>query len=388
LAYYCFVKSQFAESYAWSMRAVGLLHNGLSPKIIVDVLRTASKSCVVRGLFAKAKLLIEEATVLAKEVYSEFHPKTADCLMDYGFYLQNSDGAASSIQAYKKALSIRTKIFGQRNLLTALGHEDVAYATYVYEYSSGDFSGANWSAKRALAVMSRLLPENHLLMASAKRVCALILEEIAIDDSDEKARQAMLERSEELHLSALALSKGTFGEMNIQTAKHYGNLGRLYQSMEQCQKAEAMHLKAIDIKEKLLGKDDYEVALSIGHLASLYNYDMREYNKAEALHKRSIRLGVKLFGPGYSGLEYDYRGLIRIYQELEDMDKFYEYQMKLSTWRNLRYQREERQASGPGLFRDDELAYWPDSKPIGHIVKAVISQIKTDNNETPMIVEH
>ena len=67
------------------------------------------------------------------------------------------------------------------------------------------------------------------------------------------------------------------------------------------------------------------------------------------------------------------------------MDKFYEYQMKLSTWRNLRYQREERQASGPGLFRDDELG---SSKPIGHIVKAVISQIKTENNETPMIVEH
>ena len=87
--------------------------------------------------------------------------------------------------------------------------------------------------------------------------------------------------------------------------------------MEQCKKAEKMHLKAIQIKEKLLGKDDYEVALSIGHLASLYNYDMREYDKAEALHERSISLGVKLFGPGYSGLEYDYRGLIRIYQELE-----------------------------------------------------------------------
>merc|ERR1719295_1644244 len=119
LAYYCFVKSQFQMSYHWSMKAVGLLHKDLSPKIIVDVLRTASKSCVVRGMFAKAKLLIEEAVLLAKEVYTEFHPKYADCLMDFGFYLQNSDGASASIQAYKKALSIRTSIFGQRNLLTA-----------------------------------------------------------------------------------------------------------------------------------------------------------------------------------------------------------------------------------------------------------------------------
>ena len=106
LAYYCFVKSEFQLAYQWSMQAVGLLHKDLSPKVIVDVLRTASKSCVVRGMFAKAKLLIEEAVLLAKEVYSEFHPKYADCLMDFGFYLQNSDGASASIQAYKKALSV------------------------------------------------------------------------------------------------------------------------------------------------------------------------------------------------------------------------------------------------------------------------------------------
>lgn len=113
LAYYCFVKSQFQLSHQWSMRAVGLLHKDLSPKIIVDVLRTASKSCVVRGMFAKAKLLIEEAVRLAKEVYSEFHPKYADCLMDFGFYLQNSDGASASIQAYKKALSVSDKHFSK-----------------------------------------------------------------------------------------------------------------------------------------------------------------------------------------------------------------------------------------------------------------------------------
>ena len=73
-------------------------------------------------------------------------------------------------------LQIRTGIFGRWNLLTSLGHEDVAYASYVYEYSTGHFSGALSNSKTALEVMDRLLPENHLLMASAKRVCALILE--------------------------------------------------------------------------------------------------------------------------------------------------------------------------------------------------------------------
>ena len=84
--------------------------------------------------------------------------------------------------------------------------------------------------------------------------------------------------------------------------------------MERYLEAEAMHLKAIKIKEEILGPDDYEVALSVGHLASLYNYDMKEFGKAERLYLRSIRIGQKLFGPTYSGLEYDYRGLIQVAQ--------------------------------------------------------------------------
>ena len=121
----------------------------------------------------------------------------------------------------------------------------------------------------------------------------LFLQEIAIDDRDKDKKAEVLKEAEELHLCALALSTATFGQMNIQvqntffthiskkypciitlifqTAKHYGNLGRLYQSMEQCSKAEEMHLKAIHIKEELLGKDDYEVALSVGHLARSVN---------------------------------------------------------------------------------------------------------------------
>merc|ERR1719150_1901445 len=105
------------------------------------------------------------------------------------------------------------------------------------------------------------------------------------------------------------------------------------------EKAETMHLKAIEIKEFLLGKEDYEVALSIGHLASLYNYDLNEYDKAEVLYLRSVDIGIKLFGPSYSGLEYDYRGLIRIYYETQEWNKYFDYTHLLRTWKELRDQK-------------------------------------------------
>lgn len=141
--------------------------------------------------------------------------------------------------------------------------------------------------------MTKLAPANKLMLASAKRVKALILEEIALDHMitpDARDYKGLLKDSEELHQSALELSLEAFGEINVQTAKHYGNLGRLYQSMMRYSDAEEMHKRAIKIKTDLLGEYDYEVGLSIGHLASLYNYHMKKYREAEELYLKSIHI--------------------------------------------------------------------------------------------------
>ena len=88
-----------------------------------------------------------------------------------------------------------------------------------------------------------------------------------------------------------------------------------------------------------------QVALSVGHLASLYNYHMQEYTKAEQLYLRSIKIGRKLFGPSYSGLEYDYRGLIQVYHLTRNYEKFLEYQAILDQWRISREAKAAEQVS-------------------------------------------
>ncbi|CAH2000645.1 unnamed protein product [Acanthoscelides obtectus] len=185
--------------------------------------------------------------------------------------------------------------------------------------------------------MERILPKDHHLLASVKRVKALILEEIALDEQGNMYLQLQyLEEAEQLHRAALALSQKSFGEDNVQTAKHYGNLGRLYQSMKMYDEAERMHVKAIMIKEELLGKDDYEVGLSTGHLASLYNYHMKRYRDAEKLYLRSLEINLRLFGEAYSGLEYDYRGLVNVYAKLLEHEGVINYSLKMTEWQRLR----------------------------------------------------
>lgn len=340
-----FIRSEYQDSYSWALKALKFLTKGnISAKVTVDVLRQASKSCVVKREFAKAELLVKHAVCLAREVYGTQHAKYADCLVDLGFYLLNIDCIGPSMQVYKSALDVRLKYFGGNNLMVALAHEDLAYATYVFEYSSGKFQEARQHAEESLRIAKALLPENHLLLASSKRVLALILEEIAIDtQQDPVSKNKLLKEAEELHLFALRMALDNFGERNVHTAKHHGNLGRLYQTMQRFAEAEKMHQKAIQIKESLLGKEDYEVALSVGHLASLYNYDMEEYGKAEELYLRSIRIGRKLFGPSYSGLEYDYRGLIQVYNSTANFVKLAEYTRVLQEWNILRDQKDNEQ---------------------------------------------
>jgi len=340
-----FVKSNYHDSYTWAMEAVKLLTTNIPPKLTIDVLRQASKSCVVKREFAKAEMLVKQAVCLAKDVYGTNHSKYADCLIDYGFYLLNVDCITASMQVYKNALDVRLDCFGSENLQVAVAHEDLAYATYVNEYSTGKFSDARKHAETSLAILSRHLPRDHLLLASSKRVLALILEEIAIDNQGQTAEKSLLSEAEELHLFALKLATNSFGESNVQTAKHYGNLGRLYQTMQRYPEAEKMHLKAIQIKESLLGTEDYEVALSVGHLASLYNYDMEQYHKAEELYLRSIKIGRKLFGPSYSGLEYDYRGLIQVYHMTRNFEKFVEFRTTLEEWKISRDAKDAEQGS-------------------------------------------
>lgn len=266
---------------------------------------------------------------------------------------------------------LRTCFGGESNLRVSFAYENLAYVTYVKEYNNRRFKKAKNLVEKSLGIMCKIYPDNHMLQISSKRVLALILEEIAVDESSKEERELKLKEVEKLHMSALSLALSAFGTMNVQTSKHYGNLGRLYQSMGLYREAEDMHLKAIDIKEKLLGKDDYELVLSIGHLASLYNYDLKEYQAAERLYLRSINTGIRLFGEAYSGLEYDYRGLVRVYGETGQYLKYAEYQNKLDEWKILRDELVARERN-----KGEEVLSSKDRKAMSFIVTAVLKDEK------------
>ncbi|KRG07099.1 amyloid protein-binding protein 2 isoform X2 [Drosophila mojavensis] len=348
-----YARNEYNNSHMWSVQAMRHLEASAPTRVAIDVLRQAAKACVVKRDFARANLLICQAVRRAREHFGPNHQKYGDALLDYGFFLLNVDSVFQSVNIYKEALAVRRGIFGNMNFHVAIAHEDLSYAYYVHEYSTGDFSCAQEHVDEAVKIMKTLVPSNHLMLASAKRVKALLLEEIALDKiADGMDEEGLLLQSEELHNFALQLSLEVFGEVNVQTAKHYGNLGRLYQTMNRFEEAERMHQKAIRIKTDLLGPYDYEVGLSIGHLASLYNYQMKKFRQAEDLYLRSIDISLRLFGRTYSGLEYDYLGLCHVYETLHEFEKYLRYAHILENWQQLRGQNITQNSSYPAIEVD------------------------------------
>lgn len=53
-------------------------------------------------------------------------------------------------------------------------------------------------------------------------------------------------------------------------------------------------------------------------------------------HLFSHLTGLQLFGKTYSGLEYDYRGLLHIYEQINDNENYIKFSDILDEWRNMR----------------------------------------------------
>ena len=330
-SHYHLTKSDYSEAYDWGLEAVKMMTPSIPVKLTVDVFRQASKSCVVMQEFKKAKVLIKNANRLSRDTYGKSHCKFADCQEDFGFYLVNTDCNTESVESYKNAVEVRRRIFGHDNLQVAAALEGLAFSMYVAKYSTRDFKEARKVAKESLFIRNRLLPHNHFTFASSKRVLALIIEAIAINTNNEET----LSKAESYLLDGLQIALFHMGEINVKTSNFYGNLGRLYKYIEKFEEAEEMFLKAINIKECLLGNESQEVALSVSDLATLYNYNMDNLVEAEKLYLRSIKIFTDIFGPGYTGLQYDYTGLSDVYRQTGNQEKLAEYQNKLDEWRLL-----------------------------------------------------
>ena len=91
--------------------------------------------------------------------------------------------------------------------------------------------------------------------------------------------------------------------------------------------------------------------------------------------------GKKLFGPGYSGLEYDYRGLIRLYINTNNFDKMNHYNEILNRWNFLR------EGSSSPVNIVDYLANYRSDMTTEEVIQKFFQQDWLDSNPVCFILD-
>ena len=372
---YHFCKTEYKSAYEYSIKAVQMLKETFPPQLIIDILIQAARPCIELSKFILAKVLLEKALLKTKRHCGEHNLTYAGCLKHYAYYLLKVDKLYPSIQVYEIALKTFKEILGENNIRTANIYTDIAYATYAREHAAtGDFTNAISFVKSAKSIMEEILPRNHIRIARTLQVYALILEEVAIDlthsiangvavESKETERKNFLKEANTLQITTLKIVSKCLGNNTMRIANSYSNLGRLYQTMKKPRLAEALHLKAIQIATQLNGEENAEASFKKGHLASLYTYEMKKFEKAEALLLDCIEETTKFFGPSHAGLQIYYQNLIDVYANIKNYQKRFEFSIKLSNWRRLRYYRIEEEKNK--IYDTADF----NSKPFDEIIK-------------------
>eukprot|EP00911_Craspedida_sp_UC1_P002880 UC1_evm1s2108 len=334
-------KAGAAASASSALSCVASL-TGLCLGDAIETLRIAARVLSLRRSQEAALRLGRAALALAAVVWRRSHPQRyAAVLASYAEVVMNCDHRVEAAALYGAAERAMNGVLGRHNLLRADINEGMSYCLYMKHYKDRNFSRALRYCMASVSVRERALKPGALDLASSYRIEALIIEELSFHNvgrvngigGGRVLCRALLDWALNLQRQGLATARHIFGTDHcLMAGKYYGNLGRLYQTRGEYGLGESAHVRAIDIKKQLLGPRDYEVVISMGHLASLYCYMMERPADAIALYENSVRISLELFGPGFSGLEYDYYGLVQAHMALGDHTNAQRWQRRLEEW--------------------------------------------------------
>eukprot|EP00045_Choanoeca_perplexa_P016939 m.235624 g.235624 ORF g.235624 m.235624 type:complete len:620 (+) comp17406_c0_seq1:51-1910(+) len=323
-------RSQPKAAWELASEAVNGLQTGMPVEGLVTVLWTATNIAVSHKLLDLASQLSDQFTRVVVDAYGVGSLQHSHALRARGYVLTTIDLLDEACVVLRQAEDILKSLVPSHSLLQCMLHQDLAYALYVREYSTGRFDEALTVSAAAMAAALRVHSPSHPTALCIGRVYALVLEELALIEAHQAGHPQTpdpdkLKQAEMLHQVGLQATRQRFDEHSLIVAKYYGNLGRLYQSCHNTDKAIENHRKALSIKKDLLGEDHFEYGLSCGHLASVLAFDVsldKACREAIELYTKSIDIFLAQYGDTYSGLQFDYRGLIQCYTILQDASSY------------------------------------------------------------------
>ena len=134
-------------------------------------------------------------------------------------------------------------------------------------------------------------------------------------------------KAKEYHDKALIINKNIFGEEHADVASSYNNLGNDYRHLGQYNEATEYHEKALIINKKIFGEGHVDVALSYNNLGNDYQL-LGQYSEAKEYHEKALIINKKIFGEEHADVASSYNNLGNDYQLLGQYNEAKEYHEK------------------------------------------------------------
>ena len=128
----------------------------------------------------------------------------------------------------------------------------------------------------------------------------------------------------EFHNKALTIWKAKLGEEGINVAISYNNIGSVYSHKGDYDKALDFYNKALSIQKSILGEEHFVVAHSYSYIGSVYQ-KKDKYDKALEFYNKALSIQKSIFGEEFIVVATSYNNIGDVYYDKGEYNKALEY---------------------------------------------------------------
>ncbi len=235
-----------------------------------------------RGDYTKAEAQLRRALALRTALYGADTLETAQTQEDLANVLWFAGRYAEALPLYEQTLATRSALVGEESAEAAVSLNAIA-ATHD---KLGEHDKAETGYRRVIEIRARLYDPQHELMAASKNNLATCLIE-----------QGEFAEAEVLLREAVETMRKLQGDSHPHVAKGLHTLGRLAFAQGRDDEAERLLLDAIDRKRRRLGPDHDSVATSLVVLAEL-KLSHGDFAACEPPAREAVEILEKAFPEG------------------------------------------------------------------------------------------
>jgi tetratricopeptide (TPR) repeat protein len=294
-----------------------------TPEQLSETLEILAKLALARDNPRKAARYYEQIVDVRTQKFGADHPEVAQSLLWLSTALYQSDQADKAEARMSIAFGIMETQFAEQP--TYLAQSLLAGAQLMVE--SGQLEPALEHQKRALDLLSENLPGDDAKLWEARELIATTL-----------AGLGKLEEAVEL-LEYCLRNQQDIAEHKLGAL--YKNLGGLYLTLGQSDRAEELYSQAAEILEKVLGPDHPAFLATQEERVQLYHFAGRS-KEALDIALKCIKATENRFGPGHPSTAQAYASTALLAHNAEEWETALELMRAgEKIWQNLRPQPED-----------------------------------------------